>query len=334
MSLKLLPCPALICFGLAFAFLIPRPLGAITCTLQGELAPAVRSSIEQSTRAIAQQIAAGHVDQVKALTIPAVAAQFTPIADSVQRLAPQLNGATLTIDAMYSLDASDLKQSQDQTQFFCASPNSDLHEEVGIPQLPAGAYALALVHATGIKQPEQMGMLLQRANNGQWQLAGFFDKALESDGHNSLWYWTQARHYAQEGQAWNAYFYYTVAAELALPVGFLSTPNLRKLLDEQNAVKADGLPVKNPLVLQGTGESYTITGFHTDSSLGGLDLVVEYATTDTSDPVATRTRILGLMKALLTKYPQLRGGFHGIWVFANAPGQRPFAIEQPMDSIH
>lgn len=320
--------------GLGLALLLPSSLLAVTCTLQGEMTPQVRSSMEQSSRTLAQEIAAGNATQVRALTIPSVAAQFQSIAGSIQRLAPLISGATITIDAMYSLDATDLKQ-QSQADFFCAAPNSNLQEEVGIPGLPPGSYGLVLVHATGVKAPQQMGLILQRAAGDQWLLAGFFSKPLEVAGHGSVWYWNRARQFAQKGQTWNAHFYYGIAANLALPVEFLSTPNLRKLLEEQSAVRASGLPsAAAPLVLNHGGQTYTITGLRTDSSLGGLDLVVQFSVPDVSDPVATRTRILGLMSAMLAQYPQLRDAFHGLWVFADAPGQRPFAIEQPMDAIH
>lgn len=321
-------------FFLALLLLAPAPAAAISCTMQGEMSPELRSGLEQSASALARQIVAGNIDQVRALTIPNVAAQFQPIANSIQRLAPLLSGSTITIDAMYGLDASDLKEAQEQTQFFCDNPSSGLHEEVGIPKLPPGDYGLVLVHATGVKQPQQMALLLQRTAGGQWQLAGFFVKPLEDAGHTSLWYWQQARVFAQKGQTWNAHFYYRIATNLALPVDFLDTPNLQKLYEEQNAVKAEGLPGAQPLVLKAKGETYTITGMRTDSSLGGLDLVIQYSVADASDPVATRTHILGLMSAILAQYPQLRDGFHGLWVFANAPGQHPFAVEQAMNEIH
>jgi hypothetical protein len=72
---------------------------------------------------------------------------------------------------------------------------------------------------------------------------------------------------------------------------------------------------------------------HTDSSLGGLDLVIEYKVQDTSDPVASRTRNVDLMKAMLTQHPELKEGFHGLWAYANAPNEQPFANELPMGQI-
>jgi len=72
---------------------------------------------------------------------------------------------------------------------------------------------------------------------------------------------------------------------------------------------------------------------HTDSSLGGLDLVINYKARDTSDPVASRARNIELMKTMLAQHPELREGFHGLWVFANAPNEAPFANELVMGQI-
>ncbi len=325
------PYPALIVCTL-LALLAPVKIFAISCTMQGQMSDDQRNELLQSARKVALAVQSGNTASVRALTVANVAANFDSIANTIQRLAPLLSGASITIDALYDLDASDLKSMQDQTQFFCDTPNSSLHEEITIPGLPPGHYGLALAHATGVAQPQQMGLLL--AKQGTWQLAGFFDKPLTVAGHNSLWYWTRARAYAQKSELWSAHFYYQLAAYLASPVEFLSTPNLDKLLKEQSSVKAQDLPGEKPLTLTANGQTYPITDIHTDDSLGGLDLVVHYIVPDASDPVATRTRNLDLMKALLAQHPGLREAFHGLWVFADAPGQRPFGIEQPMSEIH
>lgn len=304
---------------------------AVSCTMQGEMTDDQRSALLQSARKIALAVQDGDSAAVRSMTIASVAARFDPIAASIQRVAPSITQAVITIDAMYLLDASDLKSVQDQTQFFCDAPNNALHEEVTIPQLPPGNYGLAIVHATGVKNPQQLALLLEK--EGDWRLAGFFSKPLLFAGHDSLWYWSRARTFQQGGQAWNAHFYYQIASNLASPVQFLSTPNLQKLDREQAAVQAAGLPGLQPVVLNSNGQMFSIASIAPDDSLGGLDLLVHYSTTDTSDPVATRARNLELMKALLMQHPGLRQGFRGLWVFADAPGQPPFGIEQTMSEI-
>jgi hypothetical protein len=314
------------------ALLAPVRSFAVSCTLQGQMGVDTRNSILESAHKLAIAIQSGDIAAVKAQTVPAVARQFDSIAGTINTLTPNIKSASMTIDAMYALDASDLKSPED-TQFFCDASKPALHEEISIPQLPPGNYALALAHATGVKNPQQMAILMQQQGTN-WQMAGFFVRPLLLAGHDSLWYWTKARSFTQRGQNWNAHFYYSTAQYLALPVDFLTTPNLQKLKGEMEGVQTAGIPGNQPVVVQDGDRSFTVTDMHPDGELGQLDLAVRYTATDTSDPVASRTHILELMKALLAQHPELRDGFHGLWVFADAPRQEPFAIEQPMSAIH
>ena len=293
---------------------------------------AERAALMQSAHNLAAAVQSGNASAVQALTIAKVKAQFDPIANTIEQTAPLLTGATITIDALYGLDASDLKTAAEDTVFYCGVANSPVHVDVTIPQLPQGQYALVLVHATGVKQPQQMAFLLQK--NGDWQLAGLFVKPLLVAGHDSVWYWTKARAFNQKNQKWNAYFYYTTAAYLAAPADFLTSANLDKLNQEAEGAKPEGIPGAQPMVITSGNNTFPVSQMHTDGSLGGLDLVLRYSTADTADPVATRARNLELMKAMLQAHPELREGFHGLWVFAEAPNQRPYGNELAMSEIH
>jgi hypothetical protein len=307
---------------------------AVTCTTQSQMTEAQRTVYAQAVQGLAAEIQSGNVSAVKANTIPSVAAQFDGIAGTIQSVSPIIQGAALTIQSIYGLRATDLKSAQD-TQFFCSVPGSQLLINIAIPQLPPGDFAFAVVHATGTKQPQQLAMILNNEPTGstQWKLAGIFVRPLTAVGHDGVWYWTQARAYTNKRQQWNAYFYYQTAAYLLSPVDFISSPNLDKLQKEMSSVRPDGLPDTEPMKIAANGQTFDITNIHTDGSLGGLDLVVNYKTSDISDPVATRSRNVEVMKALLSQHPELREAFHGLWVYANAENQKPFAIELPMSQI-
>ncbi len=312
--------------------LAPGRMFAVSCTTQAQMAEAERASLVQTARTLAVAVQNGNVAAVQASTIAKVKAQFDGIASTIEQTAPLLTGATVTIDALYGLDASDLKAAAEDTAFFCGVTGSPVHVDITIPQLPQGRYALALVHATGVKQPQQMAFLLQK--NGDWQLAGFFVKPMLVAGHDSVWYWTKARAYTQKGQKWNAYFYYKTAAYLATPVDLLTSPNLDKLNQETTGARPDGLPGEKPMPITANSKTYPVSDLHTDGSLGGLDLVIRYVAVDTGDPVATRAQNLEVMKAILAAHPEIRDGFHGLWVFAEAPNQRPYGNELAMSDIH
>src|SRR3984957_16062684 len=269
--------------------LAPVRMFAVSCTTQAQMTEAERAALIQSAHTLASAVQSGNASAVQALTIAKVKSQFDPIANTIEQTSPLLAGATITIDALYGLDASDLKTAAEDTVFFCGVANSPLHVDFTIPQLPQGQYALTLVHATGVKQPQQMAFLLQK--NGDWQPAGLFVKPLLVAGHDSVWYWTKARAYNQKNQKWNAYFYYTTAAYLASPADFMTSANLDKLNQETANSRPDGLPGAQPMVVTAGSKTYSVNDLHTDGSLGGLDLVIRYAGTDVGDPVATRAQI-------------------------------------------
>lgn len=321
------------CLTLILALSCGATAWAVTCTTQSELTDAQRTAYEQAIRGLAAEIQSGNVAAVKANAIPSVAAQFDSIAGAIQSVTPIIQGADLTIQSIYSLQATDLKSPQD-TQFFCSVPGSQMLISIAIPQLPPGNYAFTVVHASGIKQPQQISMILENEPAGsQWKLAGLFVRPLTAAGHDGVWYWIQARAYAGKKQQWNAYFYYQTAEYLLSPVDFISSPNLDKLQKEMSGARPDGLPGAEPMKIVANGQTFDITNMRTDGSLGGLDLVVNYKTSDVSDPVATRSRNLDVMKALLNQHPEIREAFHGLWVYANAENQKPFANELPMNQI-
>jgi hypothetical protein len=306
---------------------------AVSCTTQAEMKGPQRDAIVTAARAIATNIQSGNVNGVRAATIPSVAGNFDRIASTIQNLSPALQGAALSVMSVYDLDAADAPPGEDAVQFFCGVAANDLHVIFNIPRLPAGHFAFAIVEATGVKNPERLSMLLETSGAPGWQLAGFFPRPMMSAGHDGVWYWAKAREFHQAGQPWNAYFYYQTAIYLLLPAEFVDSNNFDKLVQEMRASTPVGLPGAQPMSVDVAGSPVAVTNIRTDSTLGGFDLAIRYETTDVSDPAAARTKTVALMKALLALHPEWKDGFHGLWVFANAPNQPPFSLELPMAAI-
>jgi hypothetical protein len=311
------------------------PAWAASCKTQAAMTDAERMPIVEAARQIGQDVQSGRTAELQTATVPEVAAHFDAIANAASALTPLLTGATITVDAVYRLDAGDAKAGEDQIQFFCDSADNATHVTLSIQHLPPGQFALALVHATGVAKPQQMALLLQQPQaNGRWLLAGFFPKPLMMAGHDGLWYWKQARSYTQKKQPWNAWLSYTTATYLLQPAGFFSSTNLERLVEEQQAARPKDLPGAEPLSVNADGAIYRVTSLRTDDALGGLDVVVHYASTGTTDPVTARTQTIAVMHGLLALHPELRDAFHGLWVFADpAGGGRPFSLEQPMTAL-
>ena len=313
--------------------LLPRAYAA-SCTTSAQMTAAQRDAMANTARSMAANVESGDVQALRANTIPAVAADFGAIASSVESLKPLIQHATITVDALYFLDASTEPANAPQTSFYCGSPIVVLN----IPNLPPGKYALAILHATGVPQPQQIALILSETGTDQWKLAGFFSSPMVEDGHDGLWYWTRAREFAQKKMDWNAWFYYQTAAALLDPVDFLTSPNLEKLRREANSVRPANLPESKPLVLTVNGSPFEINGIDTTTALGGYDLEFYYTpnaeqTAQLRDPTAARKQVVDLMSALLAIHPELRQGFRGIWAHAQSGNVSIFALDLPMNQI-
>jgi hypothetical protein len=310
--------------------LLPGVALACSCTSQSQLTPADRSALTQKAATFGGLVEQNNVSQLKAETIASVQSQFDGIAAGIEATSAQIQNAPLSVANLYLLDATDLKAAQD-VQFFCGIAGTAQTVLFDFQGLPPGKYAVAMVEAQGGKTPQRLTFVLSA--DGPWKLAGFYPRPLAADNHDGVWYWTQARQYAQKQQNWNAYFYYQTARWLLVPVDFLSSPNMDKLDKEMEKTKPNTLPGNDPMTVTAGGQSWQVTGIRTDSSLGGLDLSVNYNGVGSPDPVSSRADCIALMKAILAQHPELHDGFHGIWAHAQRPNQPEFAVELPMDQL-
>ncbi len=335
MLIQCILCKRVLLIGLLVCALPPfvSDADAASCRTESQLTALDRDALVNSTRSLMRAVQAGDVQNLQADTIPQVASDFSGIASSVQTLKPLVQQATITIYNLYFLDASTEAPNAQRTDFYCGTPVVVLN----FNGLPPGTYALAVVHATGVPQPQQIALVLSKMSN-RWMLAGFFAKPMLDAGHNGLWYWTSARAFAQKKMNWDAWFYYRMAANLLDPVNFLTSANLQKLQRETDQVHPTNLPGSKPLLLSANGSTYQVTGIDTSTALGALDLEVNYdanpaQASQLRDPPAARKQVLDVMTSLLALHPELHDAFHGIWVHANQGQSSLFSLELPMDQI-
>jgi hypothetical protein len=197
---------------------------------------------------------------------------------------------------------------------------------------------LAILHATGVPQPQQISIILSKTPDSRWLLAGFFSKPMIAAGHDGLWYWTSARKYAQTKMTWDAWLYYRIASNLLDPVSFLSSSNLEKLQQESDKIQPDNFPEAKPIALNAFGASFTVAAIDSTTIFGGLDLDVDYRpdaaqAAQLHDPPTARAQVTEVMSALLELHPELQGAFHGIWVRASQGDASLFTLELPMNLI-
>ena len=314
--------------------MIPLTALAASCRTQSQMTAPQRDVLSTIARTMAGDVQRGNVEALRANAIPAVAADFSGIADAVASLKPLVQQAAITVESLYALDVSTESVAGSRTDFYCGTPVVVLN----FNDLPAGKYALAIIHATGVPKPQQLLLILSETADHRWMLGGFYNKPMTEAGHGGLWYWSSARKYAQRNMNWNAWLYYRIAAYSLDPVEFLTSPNLEKLRHEEDAVHPNNFPGAKPLMIVTHGSVIQLTRIDTTDTFGALDLEVHY-TPDTAqaaqllDPLTARKQVTEAMTALLTLHPELRDAFNGVWVNADGASATLFSLELPMDQI-
>lgn len=318
----------------ALAIAGARFASATSCTTQAQMTAAQRDALANSARALLTNMQSGNVQYLQQNAMPNLAANFNGMASSIEHLRPVIQAATVTVDDLYLLDASDNPQQATPTDFYCGSPVVSLH----FGSLPRGTYALAILHATGVKDPQQFSLILSQAGPARWLLGGFFVKPMVSAGHDGLWYWKNARGYAQSKDAWSAWLYYQMAGNLLDPLNFLSSPNLQKLHQEADQIRPSNFPSEKPMMLTVRGANYAVNAVSTTTTFGALDLDVRYAPDAAEaavlrNPPDARKQVSEIMAALVELHPGLKQAFHGIWLHAQQGQNSLFALELPMQEI-
>ena len=179
---------SLICFGAT----MPLSIEAASCKTQSQMTAAERDAVSAAARAIVGEVQIGDVNALRANTIPAVAADFGGIADSVSSLKPLVQQATITVDSLYVLDASSEPADATRTDFYCGTPVVVMN----FMGLPPGMYALAIVEASGVAKPQQISLILSETTGHRWMLGGLFSRPMVEAAHDGLWYWASARKFA------------------------------------------------------------------------------------------------------------------------------------------
>jgi hypothetical protein len=308
-----------------------------SCLTQAQMTAAQRSYLMNVAETLVSQVQTGDVNGLKTNTLASVAANFTGIYNSAMTLRPDIQGAGITVDALFGFDTGTGQQTA-ASQFFCSPNGSAMTMVLNFSALPPGKYALAILHATGVPKPQQISLILAMNEQQQWKLAGFSSKPLLLNGKDGVWYWSEARHYSQRKMDWAAWFYYQIAEYLVEPASFLSSPNSERLTKEAAGVRPANLPDSKPVMVERSGETFAISRVNTSDQLGSLDFVVYYTPNagqeaELRDPAQARKQVVDLMAAMLALHPGLKTAFHGVWVFAATGNVTHFSLELPMNQI-
>jgi hypothetical protein len=293
-------------------FLMAMPMLADeTCSSPSELDDQTKASLETTARSVYNMAAKGNVYGLRQNAVASLAGSFGGVEQAVTDNKQYLSESEPSIRGVYLLDASSDSGTVQRAEFFCGIFNSPDRTGFVLNNLPAGKYAVVIADSRG-KDPVALSAVLQ-AVSGQWKIAGFYVKQTSANGHDGNWYWQQARQYASKGQRHNAFFYFVQARELLAPVPFMTTPQLDKLYDETQAANPGDLPMNGPVTITGPdGKSYQMTSALPLPVQDGLSLVLKQQVPDANNTAAAFSANMGLIKAAVTKWPEVRDIFTSV----------------------
>jgi hypothetical protein len=309
------------------------PLLAQNCLTADDLEAGVRATLQNTAQQFFRMSASGDYAGLRAASVPSLAGSFAGVETAVTDHKADFAGAQATPSAMYVLENA-AKATMDRAEFYCGIFNSQDRVVFGIPNLAPGRYAVVTEDVSGGRQPVKLSFVLQWQGN-RWALAGYTVKPTQVAGHDMNWYLTQARQFKSRGQNMTAYLYYLEAWYLSQPVEIEYTVQQDRLADDmQQAQPADWPSQNQPTNLIAGGKTYHVTQIFPDGVGNDLDLIVKYqAATDLSNTAAAFQDNMAVIKAIVSKYPELRTAFAGVVARAVDPSGRDYGSLLAMKDV-
>jgi hypothetical protein len=144
-------------------------------------------------------------------------------------------------------------------------------------------------------------------------LGGLYIKSALVAGHDSDWFLAQARQYKAKSQMHNAWFFYLEARSLISPLPFMSTLTTDKLYDESQPLQSTDLPASGKTAsLAAPTSTYKLTAVFPEVVGNDLDLIVRYESANVSNTNVAYQENVNVMKALVTRFPEVRDAFSAV----------------------
>jgi len=302
--------------------ILSTPLRAQTCLTSADMESSDRTAVEAAAKRFFDMSTRADSDSLKQNSIASLAADFSGVERALKDHQPDLAGATAAVRPPYLLTV-DGAAAMPRAEFLCGvfGPSGQTsHSSVFVlNNLPPGKYAVAILDVTGGKNPLTLTFVLQQIG-ANWKLAGYSTRQQQANGHDAAWFAQQARDFKGNGQNHNAWLYYRQAIALASPVDFMSTQFTDKLYDESQTVQPADMPATDTAFdLSAGGKTYRWTAIFPLAVGNDLDVVVKYSAADISDTHKTYDQNVQIIKAVVTKFPELKSAFAGVVARAVSP---------------
>jgi hypothetical protein len=277
--------------------------------------PAVRTAITNAGQRYFDMAVKGDTASLRQNAIPSLASDFSGVQNTIKEHQPDLAGAQPNVKSSFLLNADDATPNQ-RTEFYCGvfGKNGQTANSAAfyLENLPAGKYAIVLIDANSAKGRTMFSEVLQQIGN-DWKLGGLYIKFAQVAGHDSDWFLAQARQFKVKGQMHNAWFYYLEARSLISPLPFMSTLATDKLYDESQPLQPSDLPASGKsATLASPTSTYKLTAVFPEVVGSDLDLIVRYESANVSNSNVAYQDNVNVMKALVTRYPEVRDAFAAV----------------------
>jgi hypothetical protein len=312
---------------------------AENCVTSNDMDPATKSVMLAAGQRYFDLLGRGDANSLRQASIPSLVADFAAIETAVKDNQPALAGAKAAPRPAFLLEAQGAQPSSSgRAEFFCGvfGANGQTRDSAifTLGSLPAGKYGVVILDVSGgTKGAYTVSLILQLIGN-DWKLGGLYIKSAQTGGHDLDWFVARAHDYQSKGQAHNAWLYYLEARSLVSPLPFMSTAVTDKLYDEsQKAQPADFPSDGKTLDLAAGTATYKLTELFPEVVGDDLDLIAKYQIASIADTNQVYGSNVVVMKALVAKYPELRGAFAGVVARGVDPGGHDYGTLLAMKDI-
>jgi hypothetical protein len=295
--------------------LVTSAVSGQTCQTSADMEAVVRTAITNAGQRYFDMAAKGDVSSLKQDAVPSVASNFSEMEQRVKDGQASLVGAQATVKNAFLLD-NDQSAPDAHAEFYCGvfGKNGQTADSAAFSfaSLPPGKYGVVLLDANSSNGRTIFSVVMQQIGS-DWKFGNVYITQAQISGHDSDWFLNRARQYKAKGQSHNAWFYCRVARSLISPLPFMSTLATDKLYDESQSLQPADLPAGGKTVdLAAGGSTFKLTGVFPQVVGNDLDLIVRYQSTNVSNPNLAYQDNLNVIKALVTKYPEVRDAFAAV----------------------
>jgi hypothetical protein len=322
---------------LFLVLLCSLPAFSQTCFTADDMDAPTRSALQAAANRYFDMVARGDAASVKQSSIPNVASNFGGIEGTIKENQANFVGAHATARPPFLLKVegtAPLPKAEFLCGIFGAGGQTTNSAEFIIPNLPPGSYGVVTLDVPAQKSSYTVSFVLQQQGS-DWKVGNLFVVPTQIAGHDSNWFIERARAFKAKGQNHNAWLYFIEGRQLVVPVPFMYTQLTDKLYDEAQSVKPADFPLDGntaDLTAAG-GKTYKLTAIFPLAVGQDFDLVVKHQSADVSNTGQTFQENMAVMKALVTKFPEVRDAFEGIVARAVEPSGKDYGSLMPMKDI-